>query len=143
MRSILVVGLFLSVTSSSARAGDSVSLSKLAVAPEAFEGQVVTVDASMGMLVAQKVLSHCKSKEKAVLLFPPMVAGQPGAMASVQHQACVSTDTALALAEVPLGSPLQVTGTVRVVRSLGTLVALVLDAAAVVAGGSPATPAAP
>lgn len=108
-----------------------VTLGKLSLAPEAYDGQIVQVDVAMAMVVAQKVLSHCKGKEKAIQVMPPLVT-QPGssvpamgAMGTVMYQVCLPVEAALELADLSTGRPLRVTGEVDFKRSVGILIAVV------------------
>lgn len=138
MKSVLRSLFCAALLAGPAHAADPVSLAKVAIAPDSFKGQTLTVDASLGMMVAQNLMSQCKRKEKAVIVMPPIVGGEMGALSTVMFQACVSTETALTLADVSGGTRLQVTGEVRVVRTMGVLTAIVFDGASV-AIGAPAT----
>ena len=100
-----MVSLLLSfVLASTAAAADEVSLGKLAVSPNSFKGQMVTADASMMMIVAQKMLSQCKGKSRAVMILPPMANGTmavPGTLQYVVSPASVEAVEAVEPAAAP------------------------------------------
>ena len=133
MRQFIVALLCGGALFTAAQASENVPLSKLAVAPDSFNGQTITVDASMLMLVAQKAMSQCKGKAKGVMIQPS------GTMATVTFEACVTADAAMELMDVTVGAPIKVTGTVRIVRSMGILTGIVFDEATIVE--APAAPA--
>lgn len=127
----MVVTLSLLLSGTAAADPTEVTLGKLSLAPEVYDGQIVQVDVSMAMVVAQKVLSQCKGKEKAIQVMPPIVAdpganvATMGAMGTVLYQVCLPVEAALELADLSTGRPLRVTGEVDFKRSMGILFAVV------------------
>ncbi len=114
------------------------SLSKLAMAPKEFDKQEVKTEASMGMAVAQKMLSYCKGKDKAIQIMPRMENGTMGQMGTVMYQVCLPVDQALDLADAKMGTPIDVTGTIKVVKKVGVIIAIVFnDATVEVVGEAP------
>lgn len=108
------------------------TLSQIAVAPDAVDGTTVTVQAAVGMIVTQKVLSYCPAKTTAVMLMPPVVNGvMQGAPPSFSVQACVDAKTAMTVASLPASSPIEVTGKVKVKRNMGMLTAMSFEDAQV------------
>ena len=113
------------------------TLAKLSLAPNDYKKQQVEVEASMGMVIAQKMLSQCKGKDKAIQVMPAFEGGANGSVATmgstgtVQYQVCLPVDQALELAELSTGHPLKITGTVKPKRSMGILLAIVFEDAEV------------
>jgi len=114
------------------------SLSKLAMAPKTFDKQEVTVEASMGMAVAQKMLTYCKGKDRAFMVMPRIEGGTMGAMSTVMYQVCMPVERALELADAKASTPIEITGTVKVIKKVGVLIAIVFnDATVTVVGDAP------
>lgn len=135
---VLAPLMFLLAPTVASAAPTEVTLAKLAMAPKEFKGQDVQVDVSMGMVVAQKMLSQCKGKTKAIQVLPAMEAatsgapvGTLGAGGTLMFQVCLPLSDALELADVKTGQPLRVTGTVSPKRSAGILIAMVFEDARV------------
>ena len=98
------------------------------------------------------MLTYCKGKDRAIMIMPRMEGGTMGAMGTVMYQVCMPVEEALELADAKTGTPIDITGTVKVVKKVGVLIAIVFhDATVTVMGDAPnavnvnvvSTPAAP
>lgn len=128
--------LALALSSLASSAPIETSMGKIGVDPAGVNKQEVKIEASIAMGVARKAGSYCKGKAKAIFLMPP-VAGEgteakmSGGMSTVAFQACVDVPTAMEMADRPMNKPVVVTGTVRLKKAAGILMAVVLDNATI------------
>lgn len=114
-----------------ALAAEPVSLAQITVAPEQYKGDDVTADATFRLVMTKGMKDDCHGKEKGVLLELPMGPDGVPAGGGVQYEACVAVDVATGIANLSGGAQLSVTGTVRIVKMMGSVYAVVLDHATV------------
>jgi hypothetical protein len=127
---VVVAGLW---ASGPAFAADLASLAQITAAPERYKGEEVLVDATFQRVMSRDMDDDCKRKDKAILLALP--AGPDGAVppgGAVQYEACVSVENAVSIADKPSGAQVRVTGTVRIVKMMGSVYAIVIDKATLV-----------
>lgn len=114
------------------------TLAQIALDAKAFKGEQVRVEASLGTVVAQKMLNQCKGKDKAFLVLPRIEGGTMAALSTVMVQLCVPADRALELAGEDVSTPIVITGQVAEKRKMGVLFALTFfDATVEVTGEAP------